>query len=349
MENITWQKSKIDENALTTYILKNIEEHPKEIVRQASIQFNISRQTVYRYIKKQVECQNLIVNEEGKNKLYKLNEITQFYTFDLHQNHFDEEDIWRNNVKPSLPILSQNVNDICHYGIGEMVNNVIEHSGASQLDVVVTYSALRIRFRIHDDGIGIFTKIQRDFNLCDKNHAILELSKGKLTSDPSNHSGEGIFFTSRMFDEFVILSEDTVFLHNDDDWLLPDMGKNSQGTSVHMTIERGSKREMKDVFNQFTPGIDSEEYGFQKTTVPVKLLQYEGEALVSRSQAKRLLARFDQFKEIVLDFKGILIIGQPFADEIFRVFQTKNPQTHLYPVNTNEDIERMIKLVKTKE
>ena len=88
---------------------------------------------------------------------------------------------------------------------------------------------------------------------------------------------------------------------------------------------------------------------FLKTTVPVKLLQYEGEALVSRSQAKRLLARFDQFKEIVLDFKGILIIGQPFADEIFRVFQNQNPQTHIYPVNTNEDIERMIKLVKTKE
>jgi len=32
------------------------------------------------------------------------------------------------------------------------------------------------------------------------------LAKGKLTTDPKRHSGEGIFFSSRMFDEFDILS-----------------------------------------------------------------------------------------------------------------------------------------------
>ncbi len=106
---------------------------------------------------------------------------------------------------------------------------------------------------------------------------------------------------------------------------------------------------MKDIFDRFTPGIDSEDYGFQKTAVPLKLLQYEGESLVSRSQAKRLMARFDQFKEVILDFKGIIIIGQPFADEVFRVFQNQYPNTHLYPINTNEDIDRMIKHVKSKE
>ena len=106
---------------------------------------------------------------------------------------------------------------------------------------------------------------------------------------------------------------------------------------------------MKEVFDRFTPGIDSQDYGFQRTHVPLRLLQYEGESLVSRSQAKRLIKRFEQFKEVLLDFEGIKIIGQPFADEVFRVFKNQFPDTHLYPINTNEDIERMIKHVKSEK
>lgn len=343
-------KFKVDKQELATFILKNIEHHPKDIVKLTSVKFNISRQTVYRHIKKLVENRHLICNAEGRKKTYKLNDTKNYLEFDLHQGQLDEEVIWRSNVKPLLPKLVQNVNDICHYGVTEMVNNVMDHSGASILEIVIIYNAIKIEFWINDNGIGIFNKVQKDFNLVDKNHAILELAKGKLTSDPARHSGEGIFFTSRMFDEFAILSEDTVFLgHDNDDWLFPNRKSFTKGTAVNMLIERGSKRTMKDVFDRFTPGIDSEEYGFQKTTVPLTLLQYEGEALVSRSQAKRLIARFDQFKEVVLDFKGIKIIGQPFADEVFRVFHNEHPNTHLYTINTNEDIDRMIKHVKSKE
>lgn len=46
-------------------------------------------------------------------------------------------------------------------------------------------------------------------------HAILELSKGKFTSDPARHSGEGIFFTSRMCDKFEILSKGLFFSGHD--------------------------------------------------------------------------------------------------------------------------------------
>lgn len=66
------------------------------------------------------------------------------------------------------------------------------------------------------------------------------------------------------------------------------------------------------------------------------------ENLVSRSQAKRLLTRFDRFKEIVLDFSGVEIIGQAFADELFRAFQADHPSTHLTYLNANEQVEKMI-------
>lgn len=343
-------KSKTNQLEIDNFILRHIQSHPKEIVKLTSSELNVSRQTVYRHIRQLIEDKKLNVYGEKRNKSYVLDAINHKVTFALNADKLDEDKIWRQHVKPLLPELSGNVMEICQYGVGEMVNNVIDHSGASILEIKIRIDAINIEVEVTDNGIGIFTKIQQDFNLEDKHHAILELAKGRLTSDPANHSGEGIFFTSRMFDLFAIYSEDTQFIAQDDnDWLFPDRKSFLQGTQVVMIIARDSTRTIKDVFARFTPDIDSENYGFQKTIVPLKMMQYEGESLVSRSQAKRLLGRFEQFREVILDFKGIKIIGQPFADEVFRVFPNAHPTTHLYPLNTNEDIERMIKMVKTEK
>lgn len=340
---------RLNKQALITFIIKNIEKQQTNIANITSEKFGVSKQTVYRYLKELADANHIDVIESGGKRSYKVKNRAISFTIDLKTEALDEEDIWRGKVKSALPELRPNVNDICHYGIGEMVNNVLAHSEASLMQIIVEYNIVDISFWVGDNGIGIFTKLQREFHLEDKNHAILELTKGKLTTDPTRHSGEGIFFTSRMFDEFSIWSEDTVFWgHDKDDWLFIDRPGYVNGTRVYMQIERGSSRTMKEVFDRFTPELDSEDFGFRKTIVPVKLLQYEGESLVSRSQARRLIARFEQFGEVILDFKGVNIIGQPFADEVFRVFQTQHPDTHLHTLNTNEDIDRMIRHVGRK-
>ena len=73
----------------------------------------------------------------------------------------------------------------------------------------------------------------------------------------------------------------------------------------------------------------------------MRLAQLGDEQLISRSQAKRLIARFDRFKTVILDFSGVLEIGQAFADEIFRVYALAHPQVELSPVNMSEQVERM--------
>ena len=83
-----------------------------------------------------------------------------------------------------------------------------------------------------------------------------------------------------------------------------------------------------------------------KTQVPVFLAIYGNENLISRSQAKRLLVRFEKFKTIILDFEGVDMIGQAFADEIFRVFQNTHPTIDIRPINTNEQVEKMISRAK---
>lgn len=79
-----------------------------------------------------------------------------------------------------------------------------------------------------------------------------------------------------------------------------------------------------------------------RLTPPVKLMTYGDDNLVSRSQARRLLARFDRFKIVILDFSGISSIGQAFADEVFRVFRNKHPEVELIPQHATADVKRMI-------
>jgi hypothetical protein len=221
-----------------------------------------------------------------------------------------------------------------------MVNNAIEHSGSKTIKIEVSKNG-EIRFAIIDYGIGIFEKIKNDLALEEPNHAILELLKGKLTSDPQQHSGDGIFFTSRIFDTFTVTSGNLAF-----SWL-----KNSSrfefanrdsgpGTMVNMAISTTSKLSLADIFNEYAD--PDKQPGFYRTAVPLQIMQHEGDSLMSRSQARRLVNRFDRFLEVVLDFTGVDFIGQGFADEIFRVFAQAHPATRLIPVNCTETVEKMI-------
>ncbi len=63
---------------------------------------------------------------------------------------------------------------------------------------------------------------------------------------------------------------------------------------------------------------------------------------MSRSQARRVLSRFERFKVVLLDFSGIEAIGQAFADEIFRVYTLDHPEIKLVAANGNEQVNHMI-------
>ncbi len=53
------------------------------------------------------------------------------------------------------------------------------------------------------------------------------------------------------------------------------------------------------------------------------------------------------FRTVLLDFSGVKIIGQGFADELFRVFASAHPHIDLIPVRANTDVQMMIAHVTT--
>jgi len=261
-----------------------------------------------------------------------------------------EDRVWRQDILPQLTALPDNVRSIWSYAFTEMLNNAIDHSEGSSVVITLTQNAVWHKITIHDNGVGIFKKIQHALDLDDENHAVLELVKGKLTTDAQRHSGEGIFFTSRSVDLFAILSGTVHFLHQDhqaEDFIFGKDYSHSthKGTTVILQLDHDSPRTMKEVFDTYTTEHDGG-FGFDKTIVPVRLALQGDDMLISRSQAKRLLNRFERFKVVLLDFEGVSEIGQAFADEVFRVFPNFHPATDICALNTNDRVCKMISRAK---
>jgi len=80
-----------------------------------------------------------------------------------------------------------------------MLNNAIDHSEGDTVNIIAQRAHDEIDRQIFDGVEGVFDRIARTLKLENAQESLLELSKGKLTTDPSNHSGDGIFFTSRAF------------------------------------------------------------------------------------------------------------------------------------------------------
>lgn len=324
------------------FIVEHIDSHPADVVRLTAEKFNCTRQAVHKHMQRLIAEGAVVVSGTTRSRRYALAPLLRWDKRYELGAALSEDVVWRRDVAPLLGKLPENVLSIWHYGFTEMLNNVVDHSGASYVVVAVTKTAASTTIEVYDNGIGIFKKIQAALNLDDERHAVLELAKGKFTTDPANHSGEGIFFSSRMFDEFDILSGEVYFSHEfekREDWILQRGPSRGGGTLVTMKLHNHTARTMKKVFDKFT---SDEDYGFTKTVVPVKLMRYGDDNLVSRSQAKRLLGRFDRFKVVMLDFSGIASIGQAFADEVFRVFRAKHPEVELVPIHASSEVRRMI-------
>lgn len=327
------------------FILEKVEKNPKDIVNITSDKFTVSRQAVNKHIRQLIEQKALIREGKAKSVRYFLHPQLEWNaTFSVADNRA-EDVIWRNEIKQKIGQLPDNALAIWNHGFSEMFNNVIDHSEGTSVTINIKKTAHSTEMDIWDNGIGIFTKIKNALGLLDERHAVIELTKGKLTTDPTRHSGEGIFFSSRMFDEYSILSGEVFLSHTyekDEDWIL-QTSEYHKGTLITMKLKNNTARTTQEIFNRFS----DDDYGFTKTVVPVRLAQYGNEQLISRSQAKRLLVRIERFKIVLFDFKDVESIGQAFADEVFRVFARQHPNMQILPINANYAVLQMIRRVES--
>lgn len=317
------------------YILEKISQGNENVSQIVAEVCGVNQTTVHSYINELVNKEIIRRVKRGKYEL-----VRHETKYDLKRSDGDLDtdthayDICLYNHIKELP---QNIQSIWEYTFSEMINNVMDHSEAENVRIIVEQDYINTTVFIQDDGIGIFEKIKDYFKMNTIDDAICELFKGKLTTDSRNHSGEGIFFSSKMMDGFFILSSGKIFTNNkfDDSRIIDIANRNIPGTCVIMSLSNFTQKQAHEVFDSFSD-VDG---GFTKTRIPLKNI-FDA-APISRSQAKRICNRLEKFQEVELDFEDLEWMGQGFAHQIFVVFERTNPQIKIVPVNMNEAVEKM--------
>jgi len=267
----------------------------------------------------------------------------------LNNENLTEHEVLESLFKqaPFLLKLKDNVRSIFDYAFSEMLNNAIEHSQSKDIEIEVSKFNNYLTFVVRDFGIGIFRNVMKKRNLKSELEAIQDLLKGKLTTEPHSHSGEGVFFTSKVADVFIEESFNyKLKIDNSINDIFVEDIKRIKGTKVTFKISLDSGRHISDIFKAYQSEPDS--YAFDKTEVHVKLYRM-GTIHVSRSQARRVLLDLEKFKKVLIDFDGVPTIGQAFADEVFRVFVQNHPEIEIIPINMNETVRFMVERVESPQ
>ena len=286
---------------------------------------------------------NVAKKRAGKEVIYYLTNITTLMNKKVELFNLREHDVMLQirDDKRFYEKLSESAISIFEYAFTEMLNNAIEHSRSLEATVKVVIGDNKLKFWIRDFGVGVFRNVMKDKQLPDELTATQELLKGKTTTAAHAHSGEGIFFTSKIADNFQLKSYDYSLLVDNrlSDIFVVRNEDNLVGTEVVFEVDADTNKHVADIFRSFS--LDPEEGKFDTTLIHVKLYE-NGSIYVSRSQAKRILFGLDKYEKIILDFRHIPTVGQAFVDEIFRVYKSDRPDVIIEPINMNPEVKFMI-------
>ncbi len=265
----------------------------------------------------------------------------------LLKNRGLKEDLVEDKIKEDTGIfigLSKEVKAAADFAFLEILNNAIEHSKSENIRVTMSRMENKLIFDIFDWGVGVFASIRKKKGLQNDLEAIQDLLKGKETTNPARHTGQGIFFTARIADRFILYSskKKLIFDNNIDDVFLKDSPAR-KGTRAHFEVALDTKKKSEEIFRRYS---DPDSYEFSKTEVMIHLYKMDI-GYISRSQARRVTAGLEKFKSVVLDFSRVDTIGQGFADEVFRVWQKRNPKTRISYKNADENVQFMIERAKS--
>ncbi|MDG2305398.1 MAG: DUF4325 domain-containing protein [Candidatus Binatia bacterium] len=328
----------------TKTVRQLLEEQPEIANRDLAKYLGVSAATSHRMLQGLVLTGILERRGQGRSTFYRLRPIRRRFPLGSAK----EDEVW-SQVSEQISrtrVLGRTEDQALRYAATEVINNAIDHSGGKRLNVEVDFEGRATTVtRVIDDGVGVFRKVCDDFGYRSTKDAIIQLEKGKLTSDPSGHSGEGLFFSSKAVSRFRLESDGVAWVV---DAIAGDSGIGpsgvKRGTRVVLEVVRGETPRLQDVFAAYT---NPETMRFMKTRTTISLSSF-GLSLISRSEAKRVTARLREFEHVTLDFTGVEVVGQGFCDEVFRVFALQHPEVTLDPVGMNEMVEFLVRRARAR-
>ncbi|MFC1705752.1 STAS-like domain-containing protein [Planctomycetota bacterium] len=325
---------------------KNVSDVIREIVAERGVVTNrevaditgLSRQAVHRHFRKLVDDGELMREGAGRGTRYRPS-LEGRWCFRYPRVGLEEDRVWSELCSrlPAFGDLEGEPRHVLAYAFTEMLNNAIDHSGSEEVAVIGERSGNTVGFEVVDGGVGVYDSIRTRFKLPSRLAALQELSKGKVTTQPARHSGEGIFFVSKVASRFELESGGVVWqVDNVREDMAVGGSPPRRGTRVRFELDLDRVQPLAGLFEAYT-----EDFAFTRTRTYVRLFAV-GTTFVSRSEAKRLTSGLDRFDEVVLDFAGVEAVGQGFLDEIFRVWATAHLSVSLIPVHMVEPVAFMV-------
>jgi len=298
----------------------------------------VTRQTAHRYLRQLVAEGQLIAEGAGRGSRYRRSRPSDERRYGT--TGLEEDRVWVDLSGPGSTIasLGSRAQAVLHYALTELVNNAIEHSGAPEVEVAVSWQDEVVVLAVRDQGVGVFEHLRQRLNLATELEALQELSKGKTTTMPERHTGEGIFFTSKAANRFEVESGSLRWVVDNrrDDMAVGSIEPAARGTTARVEVDPDNPRALNEVFAEYT-----RDFAFTRTRTVVRLFAI-GTKFVSRSQARRLVSGLERFREVVIDFRGVELVGQGFADEVFRVWASQHPEVALIPTDMSDAIAFMV-------
>lgn len=332
--------ARIDLTALTTWITAAAIDHPHDLPQRLAKWAGMQRGSAVKRLDQLIELQWLTRSGSGPEAHHGpglLRQIVRHYAID----GLGEDLPWSRDFAPYFA-LPPNVLRLTQHAFSELLNNAIDHSDGSGVTVSLRQTPSHVQLLVSDDGRGVFDKICDTFALADAHIAMLELSKGKLTTQPERHTGHGLYFTSRLADVFDLHANEHAFQHRNWEGSGWRSGRpmNRQGTSVYASIALDTPRTLESVMHAHS--LDGTGVRFERTAVPLHLAVTPQVGLESRAQARLVAARLTRFRLAEIDFSGIPHIGHGFADELFRVLPQHQPALNLSPINMSPAVAAMV-------
>jgi anti-sigma regulatory factor (Ser/Thr protein kinase) len=335
--------ARTDLHFITRWITAAALQHPTDLAEHLARRLTIARSTAGKLLRRLVAAQWLVREGTPRRPSYRPGLLRQaVHTYALQS--LDEALPWSRDFAP-LFALSPTVARNAQHAFTELLNNAIDHSSGTCVTVSVRQTPAHIQLLVSDDGCGLFARIGESFAIHDPAQAMLELSKGKLSSQPERHTGRGLFFTARLADILDLHANASAFQHRAwqrHQWQ-PTRPATLRGTSVFVAIALDSTLTLDEVMRDHS--LDGIGYGFERTVVPLQMLTSKHSGLESRAQARQVAARLAQFRRAELDFDGIAEIGHSFADELFRVFAREHPGVELVPLHASVRVAALLKSV----
>ena len=120
------------------YMINNLSNHQKDIIRMVVRKFGLSRQAALRHMYILITDGKVTATGKTKDRMYQLKPLVEkSYSFSITPE-LKEDQIFHENISPYLDNLPPEIREICEYGFSQILNNVISHSKGKIYQVYIS-------------------------------------------------------------------------------------------------------------------------------------------------------------------------------------------------------------------